>query len=84
MIKTEQRVTSKLKTEERKQLARSTETAEKSARAGAKDLEGSTLQSDTEDMAQQGQRWVCLSGTGDQRHTGSPGVRCGRHGLRRH
>jgi hypothetical protein len=44
-------VTSKLKTEERKQLARSTETAEKSAHAGAEDLEGGTLQSDTEDPA---------------------------------
>jgi hypothetical protein len=51
ITKTEQRVTSKLKTEERKQLARSTETAEKSAHAGAEDLEGGTLQSDTKDPA---------------------------------
>jgi hypothetical protein len=49
-------VTSKLKTEERKQLARSTETAEKSAHAGAEDLEGVTLQSDTEDPGHNGDR----------------------------
>jgi hypothetical protein len=45
------------------------------------DLEGGTLRSDAEDPAQRRQSRVCLSGSSDQRQTGSHGVKRGRHGL---